>query len=226
MDCEDWQGAISAEVDGEDPGVDTRLLSAHVAQCARCSNFLDGISSQWSQPLHEAFTMPDLSSRIVKANAVADRARVWWIVRALLLLIAGFVIFDASHDIFFGAHGESAHAAKHLGAFTFAYGVGLAVVAVRPARARTMLPVTFVLGAALFITAVLDVVDHETPLLGETVHIPELLSVLLVWLLLLPTDRAPVWRRNRGAIRPAPRLVAVDAPDSAGDPRDQRADRS
>ena len=203
MKCDVWQVAISAQADGEDPGIDPRLIAAHLGGCAACRAFRDSIE------------MPDLSSRIVHANAIADRARVWWLVRFALLLIAAFVVYDASRDVFFGAAGESAHAAKHLGSFTLAYGVGLAVVAVRPARARTMLPVTFVLGAALVITAILDVADGETPLLGETVHIPELLSVLLVWLLVLPAN-----------LRPAPRLAAVGHSASAGGPTGRRAGRS
>lgn len=226
MTCDVWQAALSAISDGEDPGVEQRLLDGHVASCLGCQAFRDALGPMGL--LHDVTAMPDLSHRIVKAHAVADRARVWWVIRLLLFAAAAFVIFDASHEVFFGAHGESAHAAKHLGAFTFAYGVGLAVVAVRPARARTMLPVTFVLGSALLITAVLDVVDHQTPLVGETVHIPELASVLLVWMLVLPAGGRRSFRRMRRPLRPtpAPRLVAVDALVAAGDPTGRPTDRA
>ena len=94
----------------------------------------------------------------------------------------------------------SAHAARHLGAFTVAYGVGLLVVVVRPARARTMLPVAAVLAGALVITAIIDLVNGDVPLLGETQHLPEVLSVVLVWLLAVPSRAA----RPPGE-RPAPR---------------------
>ena len=99
--------------------------------------------------------------------------------------------------------GASAHAARHLGAFTAAYGVGLLVVAVRPARARAMLPVAAVLAGALVITAVVDLVDGRIPLVGEAQHLPEVLSVVLVWLLAIPSPRrarpaaAPSRRRRR-----------------------------
>ena len=92
-----------------------RLIAAHLGSCPGCRLFRDSIE------------MPDLSSRIVHANAIADRARVWWLVRVALLLIAAFVMYDASRDVFFGTAGESAHAAKHLGSFTLAYGVGLGI---------------------------------------------------------------------------------------------------
>jgi predicted anti-sigma-YlaC factor YlaD len=214
MNCDEWQVAISAQADGEDTEIDARLIAAHLAACAPCRRFRDSIDD-YATATDAVGDMPDLSRRIVRANALADRARAWWIVRVGLLLIAAFIIYDASHDVFFGAAGESAHAAKHLGSFTLAYGVGLAVVAVRPARARTMLPVTFVLGGALMITAIVDVLDGETPLLRETVHIPELLSVLLVWLLVLPVG-----------VRPAPRLVAVAPSARVGGPTGRRAGHS
>ncbi len=83
----------------------------------------------------------------------------------------------------------SAHAARHLGAFTVAYGVGLLVVVVRPARARTMLPVSLVLAGMLVISAVFDLINGEIPLIGETQHLPELLSVLLIWMMTVPPPR-------------------------------------
>lgn len=49
-----------------------------------------------------------------------------------------------------------------------------------------MLPVAAVLAGALFVTAVVDLATGTVPFINETLHIPELLSVLLVWLLAVP----------------------------------------
>ena len=87
----------------------------------------------------------------------------------------------------------SAHGARHLGAFAVAYGVGLLVVVARPARARTMLPVAAVLAGALLITAVVDLANGRIPLVGEAWHLPEIVSVALIWLLAVP----PVRSRSR-----------------------------
>ena len=54
-----------------------------------------------------------------------------------------------------------------------------------------MLPVAAVLAGALVITAVVDLVDGRIPLVGEAQHLPELLSVVLVWLLAVPVPRRP-----------------------------------
>ena len=74
-------------------------------------------------------------------------------------------------------------------AFGIAYGVGLLVIAVRPARARTMLPVAAVLAATLTLTAVIDVATGDVPAIAEADHLPEVISVVLVWLLASPTRR-------------------------------------
>ena len=126
--------------------------------------------------------MPDLSARVSKLTAVADRASRWGVVRVLLFVVAAEVIVLSAPSLFDGEN----HDGRHLGAFSVAYGVALAVVAVRPARARTVLPVSMVLAAALTITAVIDFVRGVVPLVDEATHLPELVSVLLVWLLTVP----------------------------------------
>ena len=119
--------------------------------------------------------MPDLSKPLVKLNAIADRAASWSIVRVLLAVVAFDVLFFALKALILADEADAtAHAARHLGAFSFAYGVGLLVVVVRPARARTMLPVAAVLAGALFITAVIDLSNGTVPLTGEATHLPEL----------------------------------------------------
>lgn len=58
-----------------------------------------------------------------------------------------------------------------------------------PPTPRAMLPVAAVLAGALAITAIIDMANGTVPLLGETIHLPELLSVLLIWLLAVPGPR-------------------------------------
>ena len=58
-----------------------------------------------------------------------------------------------------------------------------------------MLPVAAVLAGALVITAVVDLVDGRIPLVGEAQHLPEVLSVVLVWLLAVPAPRRSARRQ-------------------------------
>lgn len=188
MSCARWQEAVSARIDGEDPGIEPRLLEAHLSSCSECRRFeallRGGVGGVSLQP---APTMPDLSRPMAKLNAAADRAASWSIVRIMLAVVALDVVCFAVRDLMIASDGDAGvHATRHLGAFSIAYGVGLLVVVVRPARARTMLPVAAVLAGALLVTAVIDLVSGRVPLLGEATHLPELISVLLIWMLAVP----------------------------------------
>ena len=209
MTCERWREAISASVDGEDPGIDRRLVDAHLACCAGCRTFAAAAEAgRRDHRVAVADEIPDLSRRITKLAALADRAGRWSIVRVLLTIVGIEIIALSLPALLFGdEQGASEHSARHLGAFTAAYGVGLLVVAVRPARARAMLPVAAVLAGALVITALVDLFDGRIPLVGEAQHLPEVLSVVLVWLLAIPSPRRTA-RRSGPPLPSSLRVVA------------------
>ena len=191
VNCERWQEAVSARADGEDPLIDERLLEAHLARCPDCRAFAAAIDgSRRRLTLHEAQAMPDLSRKVVKSNAILDRAGTWGIVRAMLLVVAAEILVLAAPALLLGDGEVNAHDARHLGAFSVAYAVALIVAAVRPARARTVLPVAAVLAGALLVTAVADIVAGTIPLSNEATHLPELISVVLIWMLATPARRA------------------------------------
>ena len=212
MTCDRWREAISARLDGEDGGVESADLDAHLARCPSCRSYAAGAErARAGQRLAVAPEVRDLSGRVRTAVASADRAVRWPLVRALLVVVAVVIITLSLRALVLGdAHDTGSHAARHLGAFAVAYAVGLLVVAARPARARTMLPVAAVLSASLVITAVVDLVDGRIPLAGETRHLPELASVVLVWLLAVPSGR-----RRAPAHRPPLRAVDDTATDVA-----------
>lgn len=190
MSCEPWQAAISAIVDGEEPGVEPRMLEAHLSHCPACRSFDAALRGVAAPQLEAAASTPDITQRMVRLNRVADRAGSLSIARVLLAVVAVEVLVLSLRDLVLGDASDAfTHATRHLGAFSFAYGVGLLVVVVRPARARTMLPVAAVLAGALLITAVIDLVSGNIPLIGEATHLPELFSVFLIWLLAVPSPR-------------------------------------
>ena len=205
MSCERWRDAISARLDDEESGLDAALIDAHVARCPSCRTFAAAAeASRRERRVGSATGVPDLSRRVRTAVAAADRARQHAAVRGLLTAVAMLIIALSLRALVLGdEHDTGSHAARHLGAFSAAYGVGLLVLAVRPARARTMLPVAAVLAGALMITATVDLLQGRIPLVGEAQHIPEVLSVVLVWLL------TGVPRRSQTAAAPHPALHAV-----------------
>jgi len=190
VSCEPWQAAISAIVDGEDPGVEPRMLEAHLSHCPGCRSFRAALEGGAAPHLDAAVSTPDITQRMVRLNRIADRAGSLSIARVLLAVLAVEVLGFSLRDLVLGNDSDAfTHATRHLGAFSFAYGVGLLVVVVRPARARTMLPVAAVLAGALLISAVIDLAEGNIPLVGEATHLPELISVLLIWLLAVPSPR-------------------------------------
>ena len=215
MECERWREALSAQLDGEDPGVDLRLLDAHLQGCGGCRDFAAAAAdAHRRQRVAPAPAVPDLSGHVVKRAALADRAGTWGVVRALLAVVAvEIIVFSLPALVLGDESATSTHAARHLGAFTAAYGVGLLVVVVRPARARAMLPVAAVLAGALVITGVVDLADGRVPLTGEAQHLPEVLSVVLVWMLAVPAPRRST---SRAPAPPTMRVVRDDERRQAG----------
>lgn len=206
--CERWQEAISALADGEDAGIDATLVSAHLARCAECSDYEARCRSGRGAiaPVPE---MPDVAPEVVRSARRADRdSRPWWVRPILAVLAVEILVMSVPSLLAVSSDDGAAHDARHLGAFTAAYAVGLLVVLVRPARARTMLPVSIVLAGALVITAVVDLVQGRVPLFSEARHLPEVLSVPLTWMLAAPRASRSADRQPSGGT-----LRAVDPGD-------------
>jgi predicted anti-sigma-YlaC factor YlaD len=191
MSCADVQEAISAIIDDEHAEMDPTAIDAHVSACAHCAAFRQSsIDARRRLGLRVVDEPDDLHHRIAPLAAVADRAGSWRVPRVLLFVVAVEVLVLSTVDMV-SADGSASqvHDSRHLSAFTLAYAVLLLVVVARPARARTALPVAGVLAAALAITAIADLVVGRIPLVGEALHLPELLSVLLIFLLAVPGPR-------------------------------------
>lgn len=214
MSCDPWIDAISARADGEAPTIDDRLLDAHLQTCPACRGYADNVHRLRRAAVEVAATMPDLSGRVVKAVRLADRGSVWWVLRLGLGVVAVQVIVLSAPALLLGhASGSDAHAARHLGSFAVAYAIGLLVVALRPAKARGMLPLAAALAGCLAITAVIDVIDGHVPAVTEIHHLPEIVGLVLVWLLAMP-KRSP-----RAAPRRALPLLHAVRDDETGDER-------
>lgn len=183
LDCTVAMEAISAQIDGEGSPVAEADLARHLISCASCREFESEIAlGRRSSILGPAPEIADLSVSVTRANATAERRGGWTLTRILLALVALSVIALSVPGLLLGEDGSTpSHDARHLGAFSMAYGIALLVIVYRPSRARAFLLVTLVLAMALLITAIADVLVGHVPLVGELIHIPELLSVFLVW---------------------------------------------
>lgn len=185
MSCDRFRDAISARADGEDRSLTDDEIEEHLARCASCRSF-DTATRRMRRQLavYDAGTVPDVSHDVVKRTASADRRRTVPVIRWLLGVVAVLLVVQSVPE--FLSDEAHSHSARHVGAFTLAYAVGLLVVVVRPARARTMLHVAIVLVGALAATTVIDVARGNVPLVDESAHVLELASAVFLWILTRP----------------------------------------
>jgi predicted anti-sigma-YlaC factor YlaD len=212
--CDEIQAALSARADSEPEEIEPAIVDAHVAHCADCAAFASDVEDLRRRVrISAAPTVPNLTRPIARAAAAQDRNRSPFVARWLLAFVAVQIIVLSAPDLLAtDVHRDVAHAARHLGAFTLAYAVGLLVVVARPARARTMLHVAVVLVGALALTGLVDVAQGVAPLFGEAMHIPELLSVVLLWVLCRPVSRSERTTERQGP-RPVARAAVGDRHD-------------
>jgi predicted anti-sigma-YlaC factor YlaD len=224
MSCATWRDAISGIADGEPSGLDARLVDAHVARCEACAAFREDVHRLARSGISASPDMPDLSRAVVRAARLADRLSVRWVLRAGLVVVAVQVAALGTPALLLGdSDGAGEHAARHLGSFAVAYAIGLVVVALRPAKARGMLPMAAALAGCLVVTAVIDVARGESPIIAEVTHVPELVGLVLVWLLAAEPRRHPA--SSPGSGHPGPDRARPDRarpdrarPDRAGHP--------
>lgn len=183
VDCETVQGALSARADGEAAGMPETVIAWHLRTCPDCAAFETAIAGL-GRPARRTSSI-DLSGPVVGMAGGIDRGGVWWGMRAALFVIAVGELGLAVPDLVARASGVTGdvHIQRHLGSFQIAYAVGLIVVALRPAKARALVPLTAALAASMVGAAIVDIAQGVTPALGEAQHTLEIAGLLLVWML-------------------------------------------
>jgi predicted anti-sigma-YlaC factor YlaD len=191
--------AISARLDGEDPGLDESIVYAHLAACADCRAFAhDAESLHRGVRLAPAPAIPDLTPSILTAigaestpdAAAPGEADSHVALRWILLGIALAQIAVAIPALVFGSDaGLPVHTARHIGSFDVALGVGFLYAAWKPSRIPGLLPVVAALVVCLVGSSFLDVANGSTRALGEAQHVLDFVGLAVVWLLSRPAPR-------------------------------------
>jgi predicted anti-sigma-YlaC factor YlaD len=189
MRCHDCRIAISARLDGEDPGRPAAAVEAHLAGCDACRAFATGAESlHRSVRLTPAAPMADLTPAILETIGREARERDRSVgLRVCLALVGVLQIAVAVPALILGDDaGLPVHAARHIGSFAAALAVGYLFVAWKPERAAGLLPVATALVAFVLGTTVLDVVAGQTAAFSETGHVTEIVGLAITWLLARP----------------------------------------
>ena len=185
--CTEWIDDVSALIDGEQTDRTAAVIEAHIASCDRCASMVDqSAASRRSRlglapsPLDHAAAV-HLADSVVRGSEQRGRRDASFVLLGLLAVVSIQILVFSVISLVGSVDGGAIHDARHVGSFGIAYAAGLLTVVHRPARARAMLPVAAVLALALGITAVIDVIERHVPLIDEGAHLPQLISVGLVW---------------------------------------------
>jgi predicted anti-sigma-YlaC factor YlaD len=210
MNCDESRNAMSARLDGEDPGQPEADLERHLAGCRSCRAFaLDTGDLHRMLRVRPAEPVPDLSAAILQAapsrlSEPEPNPMVPWLrygltvvgLTMLVLAIPSLVLHDS---------GSAIHLTRELSAWDLAFAAGLLFAAWQPVRARGLLPMAAVLAGGQLLGSLIDVGSGRAPAVSEAHHALELTGVLLLWLLCRALGHRSGRRTHHPADAPAGR---------------------
>lgn len=185
MECDRAREAISARIDGEDPGLPGDVLEAHLAGCAACRS--------WLQAAHEVtrrariggpFLDHDLTSSVLAASPPVPPGRRERLTQRAGLAVVALVQLAITLPLLFLGHDRDAavHAAHELGSFDLALAIAFAVGAIRPALSAGLAWPCAVAAAGLAGTAIADLASGQAIGADEAQHLVAVCgAVLLFW---------------------------------------------
>jgi predicted anti-sigma-YlaC factor YlaD len=185
MDCDSIREAISAALDGEDPGVAGGAADGHLAGCAACRAWRERAHAVTRRARLGGYALDhDLAPRVLAAlPATVGRDRLPGALRAGLLaaalaqLVITVPLLVLGHD-----HDAGAHAAHELGSFDLALAIAFAVGALRPALSAGLAWPCGIAALGLAGTAIADMIVGQALGADEALHLVAVAgAILLAW---------------------------------------------
>jgi predicted anti-sigma-YlaC factor YlaD len=185
MMCTQTRIAISAMIDGEDPGMPADRVTAHLASCGDCRAWKDSAEAVTRAVRVQPVKVPDLTERVLAAVAAdpAREARGRRQVLRVALAVSALVQLLLGLPMLFAGSGEALHVSREMASFDVAIAVGYLFAAWRPARAAALVPVAVALSACLLVTSTLDVANNGALVAHEVGHLLAVFQAGLLWAL-------------------------------------------
>jgi predicted anti-sigma-YlaC factor YlaD len=195
MRCSRFREAVSARLDGEDPGVPASRVDAHLATCSECREWAvaaGSLPALTEAPVERSAPDPGVLAALL-AEARSRRpalisVREW---RIALAVIAVVQLVTAWPGVLTGGH-ASVHISHELTSWDIGLAVGFLFLAWQPSRAWGALPLVALLVAFLTGTSVLDLVSGAALLGRESVHLLEVAGLGCLWMLARRMPRSSV----------------------------------
>ncbi|WP_020575189.1 zf-HC2 domain-containing protein [Actinopolymorpha alba] len=194
--------AISASLDGEDPGVILERLEAHLSTCAPCAAWKGAAENLTRRSrLHRLGPLPDVTAAVMaRVTMPRTSRRVRWLLAILIVSGSAQLIVGAAQLLLHGflhadgglarAVATEAHVGNEVAAFNVAVGVGLLWAARHRRRASSQLPLLLTLMVVLTGVEAIDLVRGHARWQGPASHLPVVLGTLAV-LAISRRDRRP-----------------------------------
>jgi predicted anti-sigma-YlaC factor YlaD len=221
MTCEAVREALSAQLDGEDPG--SAEVDAHLAGCPACRSWLDGaarvtrLARTGPAPVLAPLD-PDALAAILAAAPGRARARLALTLRAALGVLGAVQLLLALAQVL-AIGGDAGHAhvttmdgatPNHLwhesAAWNVAIGAGFLWIAVRRTRPSGLVPTLTAFIAVLTLLSVVDVASGRVEPVRLVSHGLVLAGYLVILALLRPALRTGDPRPDRQPGRPRYRV--------------------
>jgi predicted anti-sigma-YlaC factor YlaD len=195
MRCSRFREAVSARLDGEDPGVPDDRIDPHLATCPECRAWAASAGSLpalTEAPLERVAPDPGVLAALLDEarprRGALVTVREWRIALALISVVQ---LVTAWPGVISGGH-ASVHMAHELTSWDLGLAVGFLFFAWQPSRAWGALPLVALLVAGLAGASVLDLVSGN-PLLGrEAVHLLAVAGLGCLWMLARRVPRSSV----------------------------------
>lgn len=212
MSCETARELVSAASDDELRGADRLRLADHLDGCSGCEAYAEHVAQLTRQVrLRRIAPSPDFVDRVLSRSRPPRLGRGGWL-RPALAWCGVVILVQGLRPLVFGElDGAPTHIARHVGASAVALAVGVMYAALRPHRAYGLLPLVGALLATTLVSTLLDTASGNRNALAETVHLAELVGMVLLWLVagspgwdrLMPHRREHGDRRHRGGSAPS-----------------------
>lgn len=194
--CARMRKLMSAELDGETGGVESRVVQAHLTECPDCASWIsDARRATRRVVVSGAPTPPDVTGAVM-ARLTEQRPRDKFrgsLARTLLVSLAFVQLYLAFTSLLV----TDGHLGRDMWAFEIALALAVLFVALRPWRAAGLFPLLAGLSGLLLLTGGSDLVRGLTTAWQELPHVIVILQFLVIWRL-----------RNRpgplGSLPPAP----------------------
>ncbi|MCW2505133.1 MAG: hypothetical protein JWO79_3417 [Actinomycetia bacterium] len=186
MTCAQMRIAISALLDGEEPGIPRQRVRGHLASCPGCRDWQSGAQRVSTEALAQVPEPPDLTERVLAALPVAKPPLLGagpLRVLRLALAVSAAAQLALAIPLLFSLASGGGHQGREMASFDVAVAVGFLVAAARPSRAAALVPVALALVLCLFASAAVDLARENTQLTQEAGHLVVVLQAGALWLL-------------------------------------------